>query len=61
MENEMSKFFELTAEQIKAIYEAGKENNFETAMEIVQASLNEGKSIYSNEYIHLNEVETLIG
>ena len=61
MENEMSKFFELTAEQIKAIYEAGKENNFETMLEIVQSSINEGKSIYSNEYVHLGEVETLIG
>lgn len=57
----MSKFFELTAEQIKAIYEAGKENKFETVLEIVQSSFNEGKSIYSNEYIHLDEVETLIG
>ncbi len=57
----MSKFFELTAEQIKAIYESGKENNFETMLEIVQSSINEGKSIYSNEYVHLGEVATLIG
>lgn len=56
----MTKFFELTAEQIKEIYEAGRSGTFETVLEVLQASLNEGKSIHSAEYLHLEQVETLL-
>lgn len=55
----MTKIFELTTEQIKAIYQAGIEGNFESVLETVQSFINEGKSVYSEEYIHLEKIEQM--
>ena len=57
----MAKIFELNAEQIKTIYQAGVEGNFEAVLETIQHSLNEGKSRFSKEYLHLEEVEKILG
>ena len=53
--------FELTADQIKVIYQAGVEGNFEAVLETIQDSLNEGKSIMSPKYLHLEQIEEMIG
>jgi len=60
MEIIMTKF-ELTTEQIKVIYQAGVEGNFEAVLETIQDSLNEGKSIMSPTYLHLEQIEEMIG
>lgn len=57
----MTSFFELSAQQIKEIYKAGTEQNFEMVLEIIQKTLNEGKSIHSKDYLHLLDVETILG
>ena len=53
--------FQLTAEQIQAIYWAGVDKNFEVVREIIQDSLNEGKSIMSPTYLHLEQIKEMIG
>ena len=53
--------FNLTIEQIKAIFDAGKSEDKELMLEIIQENLNEGKSIFDPTYLNLDTIELFFG
>lgn len=53
--------FNLTIEQIKAIFDAGKSEDKESMFEIIQENLNEGKSIFDPTYMNLDTIELFFG